>query len=321
METTHYFDAAPAVPQSPESRVLLPDASTVFDAKTENQQRVLETLQAGVECILTSDGYQNYLRTMAKFHQYSWSNSLLIWAQNPEATQVAGYRRWQELGRQVRKGEQSIKIFVPHKRKVHDEEADEDRVVVKGFGIGSVFDLSQTDGEPLPEKPPLLDIPDDQPMSHEVNHRLSRFGINEGYLMESKDFPGAARGFWNPAKRQICIRRSAYVDEDTGEERYLMDPLSPTKTKTLAHELGHAIANHSGADDRGDAEVVAESAAYVALNRFGIDSANYSFGYIAGWGGDMERIRRNLADVQRVANVLIAAIDGNKPLDGDVDSV
>jgi antirestriction protein ArdC len=290
----------------------------LYDAQTEKQRQVLDTLQRGVEGIMTSDGYQAYLKTMAKFHQYSFANSLLIHAQNPDATRVAGYRKWQELGRQVRKGEQALKIFVPFKKKMEDPDTGEEGYRLVGFGVGNVFDVAATDGEPLPERPPITESTDANDVSREVNRRLSRWLIDEGLLVESKDIPGHAKGYWNPAKRQIVIRQGPReVDEETGEEYYQGDPLNVSKTKTLAHEGAHFIANHNGEIDRKDAEVVAESAAYVALQNFGLNTANYTFGYVAGWGEDPKRLRANLTDIQRVSNVLISAIEGTEARDTD----
>jgi len=123
-------------------------------------QTALQTLEHGIDSILTSEGFAAYLKTMACFHSYSSSNVALIWAQNREATKVAGYRKWQELGRQVKKGEKGIAILVPHKRRVGPKEDKDDEVVsiVSNFGVGTVFDVSQTEGDPLPEAPAVQTI-------------------------------------------------------------------------------------------------------------------------------------------------------------------
>jgi N-terminal domain of anti-restriction factor ArdC len=271
----------------------------VFDLQNDRQRQVLQLLEQGTEALLTNDAYQAYLTTMSRFHRYSFANSLLIHAQNPEATRVAGYQAWRSLGRQVRKGERAIKIFVPFKKKLEDPgtgEADE-RVV--GFGIGHVFDVSSTDGEPLPERPPLIEATEVTEVSRDVNRRLSRFLIGEGLLLETKELHGSAHGFWNPQKRQIVLRQSE-----------VFDPLNVQRTKTLAHEAAHYLADHKSGVDRQDAEVVAESSAFVALAHFGLHTENYTFGYVAAWAGDMARIRANLGEVQRVANILITAIEG-----------
>jgi len=299
-----------ALPEPPISEAPRPSSAPVdiFDARTDKQKQVLDTLQAGVEGILTSEGYQAYLKTMSKFHRYSFANSLLIHVQNPEATHVAGYQKWKQLDRQVRKGEKAIKIFIPFRKKTEDPETGEERWRVTGFGLGSVFDISSTDGEPLPEPPAITESHEVTDVSREVNKRLSRYLIDQGLLLESKDFPGHAHGFWNPTKNQIVIRQNKDVD-----------PLNISKTKTLLHEGAHALANHQNADERQDAEVVAESAAYVAFSHFGVDTANYSFSYVAGWGQDAQRLRKNLGEVQKISNVLISAIEGTEPTEPDND--
>ncbi len=310
-EKSNSYQEAITAPPISEAAVQTPSIVDVYDARTDKQRQVLDTLQAGVEGLLTSEGYQAYLKTMAKFHQYSFANSLLIHAQNPDATCVAGYRKWQELGRQVRKGEQAIKIFVPFKKKMEDPDTGEEGYRVTGFGLGNVFDVAATDGEPLPQRPDAIESEEVTDVSCEVNKRLSRWLIDEGLLMESKEIHGHARGYWSPGKNQIVIRRGPTdVDEDTGEEYSLGDPLNISKTKTLVHEAGHYVANHNGENDRKDAEVVAESTAFVTMNHFGLDTGDYSFPYIATWGEDPKRLRANLSEVQRVANVLISAIEG-----------
>lgn len=247
-------------------------------------------LEQGVESVLTSEGYQKYLKMQAKFWNYSFANTILIMAQKPDSTIVNSYKRWQELGRQVERGETGIKILFPIKRVVEDEQAGDPVLRLAGFGIGNVFDVSQTSGEELPEPPDAVEIDDSDEKSRDVNLRLSRFLIDEGLLLESKEFPGNARGFWNPTKRQIVMRREGNID-----------PLSVGKTKTLAHEAAHYLADHRGNLSRDDAETVAEGSAYVTMEDFGIDTGDYSFTYVASWSKDMEVV----TIVMAVINILL----------------
>jgi N-terminal domain of anti-restriction factor ArdC len=129
----------------------------------ESESRVataLQTLEHGIDSILTSDGFAAYLKAMARFPSYSSSNIALILTQPPVATKFACYRKWQELGRQVKKDEKGIAILVPHKPRVGQKETEDDEVVtvVSSFGVGTVFDVSQTDGAPLPEPPKVQTV-------------------------------------------------------------------------------------------------------------------------------------------------------------------
>jgi len=126
------------------------DAPTdATEARRERYREVLATLERGIADVVTGDGFAHYLRCMARFHAYSPNNIVLILAQNPDATRVAGYRAWQALGRQVRRGEWGIRIIVLHRNCVEPEEEGQEMVVISGFGVGTVFDLAQTTGEPL----------------------------------------------------------------------------------------------------------------------------------------------------------------------------
>jgi antirestriction protein ArdC len=248
----------------------------------DRRAELLVTLEQGVERLVTANEFQAYLRMQARFHPYSFGNVLLIAAQRPDATLVNSYKRWQTLGRQVRKGEQGIRIFVPYRRTASDPETGEPTDRVTGFGVGSVFDVTQTDGEPLPTPPPISEDTSSHGIARAVNQRLSRWLIGEGLLLESKDFPGNAHGFYHPAKRQIVVRRSVGQDAD-GQEYRLVDPLNVQKTKTLVHEAAHYVADHRGSVDRRDAETVAEGAAFVVMAHHGLDTAGYSFPYLATW--------------------------------------
>jgi hypothetical protein len=118
-----------------------------IESARERLAATLGTLEAGVDSIVGSEEFGRYLTVMSRFHTYSFGNTMLIHLQRPDATRVAGYRKWQELGRQVRKGEQGIKILVPHRMKIQSEVDTDEQVVIRSFGIGSVFDgLSRYSG-------------------------------------------------------------------------------------------------------------------------------------------------------------------------------
>jgi len=291
-----------------------------YRAAAEGQQQerqdklneAMAVLEQGIEGILDSEGFADYLRTMARFHTYSFTNVAMIVAQRPEATRVAGYRTWQTLGRQVRKGEKGVVIFVPHRRRVRespDENKDENKEepqagkqeqetthMITGFGLGRVFDVAQTEGEPLPEPPAARELDGETETGVRIDRRMSRFLIEEGVRLSQED-TGRTNGYYQPADRLIALS-----DRLGGDQR----------TKTLVHEAAHYLADHRGQVTREDAETVAESSAFVVLAHYGIygiDTGSYSFPYVARWAEDKAVLRRNLAEVQGVAAGLIAGIE------------
>jgi antirestriction protein ArdC len=270
--------------------------------RDERLAGVLHTLEQGIEAILTSEGYRQYLETMSRFHGYSFNNVALIMAQKPDATHVAGFNTWRELGRFVRKGEKGMKILVPHRVKVAEpEDEQEPQYIVRGFGVGTVFDVSQTDGTPLPEPPRVRELTGEDAASAHVTDRLTAFLLQEGMTLSRAD-TGSAKGYYAPRRREIVLSRDIRGDQEA---------------KTLTHETAHYLADHRGDIDRGDAETVAESAAYVVMHHNGIDTGAYSFAYVARWATDMQVFRRNLHAVQQVSHRLIAVIGDTCEPDGE----
>ncbi len=236
----------------------------------------------------------------------------LILTQAPEATRVAGYKKWQELGRQVRKGEKGITILVPHKRRQSRDHQDADehkeegttteRTVftsVSGFGIGRVFDVLQTDGDPLPEppRPEVVDGASDTGMRlyADLLDYLELHGVTA-----RREDTEPANGYYQPFTRHVGIGH--HIDGDQA-------------TKTLAHEVAHMVAGHLSGIERRDAETVAESAAFVVLTHYGIDSSGYTFPYVATWAQDRAVLKRNLAAIQQVSHRIIAGIEGEEPIE------
>src|SRR5579871_2135516 len=223
-----------------------------------------EQLTAAVAEMADSERFTQWLRARATFHDYSLNNTLLIVSQRPDASRVAGYKSWQKLGRQVRKGEHGIKILAPCrvKSETTDRSGDtRDSYRVVGFRIVSVFDVSQTDGEPLPE---LEYRPLDGDAPAEMVELLETVAANAGLRIEYRtpEIAGA-HGY---------LRRS--------DALVVIDPdQSPAmRAKVLAHELGHYFDPTLAEDPqlyaghRGDCEAVAESVAYVVAAHFGLDA-------------------------------------------------
>jgi len=279
----------------------LPTATTSFETQNTRLAGVMGTLEQGIESVLSDEGFAAYLRMLAKFHDYSYANTILIMTQRSDASRVNSYNRWKELGRQVVKGEAGIKIFYPKRQNVDDPETGEKKFALIGFGVGNVFDITQTEGEPLPERPSIVEseAPDEQ--SRQLNIKMSQWLIDEGLRLESKQFPGNAKGFYLPtgAQKAIVIRRGEAVD-----------PMNVAKTKTLVHEAAHYVADHAPNLPKGDVETVAESSAFVVMARFGLDTGAYSFPYVAGWAKNTDVLKRNLSEIQKVSHKLISAIEG-----------
>ena len=258
-------------------------------------KQALETLEKGIDAILTAEGFASYLQMMARLTHYSAGNLALIYTQCPDATQVAGYRKWQEVGRQVRKGEKGITILVPHKWKVPAEtEEDEDRVLVRGFGTGTVFDIAATDGPPLPELPVAEPVDGASDVGMRLFIDLLDYLGTQGVPVSREALP-RANGTWDPLARSIAL--STQIDGDMA-------------TKTLTHKTAHMVAGHTLGMDHRDVETVAESSVFVVLSHYGIESRGYSFPYVARWAQDRVVLKRNLDAIQQVSHGIITTLEG-----------
>lgn len=244
--------------------------------KDTETEELLARLQAGVETLTTGEEWQRMLDMSNRLHAYSFGNVLLINIQRPGATMVAGYRRWQELGRQVRRGEKSIRILAPVVVKKEEKDGDEKRVLV-GFRGTGVFDVSQTDGPPLPDVRPCL-LEGDAPIG--LWGALAGQVEGHGFVIERGPC-GAANGLTDFTTRTVRVR----------------DDVSPAQAaKTLAHEMAHVVL-HSPVHVRyfacrGRCEVEAESVAYIVAGWAGLPTDEYSFPYVAHWAeGDWRKVQ------------------------------
>jgi len=214
--------------------------------------------------------------------------------QRPDATRVAGFQTWRSMGRFVKRGEKGIRIMVPYRTKVSSESDESDPFyVIRGFGIGIVFDLAQTEGKPLPDGLPVREPEGEHQEAERIIAALTQHVVAEGVTIV-RDGVERHRGYWHPTRREIGIRS---------------DLTGISAAKTLAHEVAHFLADHRGNVAREDAETVGESAAYVTLMHQGINTGEYSFGYVAGWVKDMVVFRRNLGEVQTISHQLIGIVE------------
>lgn len=277
------------------SRKFKPDA----EVAQQKRQDALDRLTQGIKQLLDSGDWQRYLQTQAKFHNYSFNNCILILMQRPEASQVAGFNAWKQLGRNVKKGERGISILAPLVRSIEQQADDGSTAAIRtlsGFRTVSIFDVEQTEGEPLPEVCQRLQG-DDQGLFS----LLQAFATNKGIPVNITEL--AANG--------IC----RYSQGKPIEIAINADLTPLHKAKTLAHELAHALLHNPQeyGEHRGDNELEAESTAYVVLNHFGFDSASYSLGYVAHWQktagedkeGTLEQLRASAQAIHKASQEVI----------------
>ncbi len=293
-------------------------------AENRNAQQVREItdkLEQGIKELFESERYKEYLTTMSKFYSYSFNNTLLIAMQKPDATLIAGYTSWQRnFDRHVMKGEKGIKILAPAPYKAQEEREKIDPATQKpvldadgkpvtetvevlrpAFKVVSVFDVSQTDGKELP------DI-----MVGELTGSVEQYEDFWRALKEISPVPvelekieGGAHGYYHLVDKRIAI------DEGMSEMQTI---------KTLIHEIAHAKLHAIDPDektapedrkDRHTKEVEAESVAYTVCQRYGLETSDYSFGYIAGWSSDKEtkELKGSLETIRSTAAEMIESID------------
>ena len=293
------------------------------DAKTEKQKvkEITDKLEEGLKELFESEKYKNYLSTMSKFHNYSFNNTFLIALQRPDASLVAGYQAWQKnFNRHVKRGEKGIRILAPAPYKIKEErdkldpvtgeimldkdgmpQTEEVEVKIPAFRAVSVFDVAQTEGEPLPEL--------------EAKELLSTVEGYEDFIkavtyvapvpIGFEDIPGASKGYFNIGENRIAVQ------EGMSESQTL---------KTMVHETAHSMLHNkevnkedilAPAKDRNTKEIEAESIAFTVCRHFGIDTSEYSFSYIAGWssGRDMKELKSSLDTIRRTASELITGIE------------
>lgn len=255
-------------------------------------------LEAGVKELFNSERYAEYLRTLSRFHRYSANNCLLILLQRPDASRVAGYKAWQKMGRQVRKREKAITILAPclHK-KVEEVDGEEREITWTSFRPTSVFDVAQTDGEELPD------------ICHDLSGSVDEYDVILRRLIATapctvsfEDIKDGSHGFF---------RKGGGIVVKAG--------MSEAQTvKTLVHEIAHAMLHDDGAEEaeavRTAKEVQAESVAYTVCQYLGIETEDYSFGYIAGWaeGKDLKELQEGLVAIQSTAKKIIDGLSEEK---------
>ena len=308
--------ATPAKAPQPVTPILLNGQNSA-----ERMKEITDRLETGIQELFESERYKAYLTTMSKFHSYSFNNTLLIAMQGGQL--VAGYNKWRDdFHRNVKKGEKAIKILAPAPFKAKKEVQKLDaqgrpvmgkdgkpvtevqEIQVPAFKIVSVFDVSQTEGEPLPS----IGV-------EELTGSVERYGEFFKALEQTspvpigfEDIPGGSHGYYHLTEKRIAIQEG-------------MSELQTLKTAIheIAHSKLHAIDPEAPAIDQADRpdsrtrEVQAESVAYAVCQHYGLDTSDYSFGYVAGWssGKDLKELKASLETIRATAHELITTIDGH----------
>lgn len=295
---------------------------SAFKNDKEKLSEITDSIERGIKELFASDKYKQYLQTMSRFHRYSVNNQILIFMQKPDASLVAGFNKWKDsFGRNVRRGEKGIKIIAPapYKKKIEKEKLDPDtklplldengqpikeekEVNVSTFKVVSVFDVSQTEGKPLPE------ISSD--LSGSVEHYdtfMEAIKRSSPVPIDFKPIKSGADGYFSYDNQSITLREG----------------MSETQTVCAAiHEVAHSkLHNYSRkahetdvqAKDRRTEEVEAESIAYTVCAYFGIETSGNSFGYLASWSSDKElkELKSSLETINKTSSELITAISRN----------
>ena len=305
------------------TKVMEPD-----EVRKNKVQEITDRLETGIKELFDSEKYVTWLNTMSKFHEYSLNNTILIAMQRPDATMVAGYTQWQkDFERNVNKGEKAIRILAwnPHKEKVerdkidpetHEPVKDENGNTVKeiaevqrpSYKVVNVFDVSQTEGKEIPT------------LATELKGNVRNFQDFFEALkrtcpvpIEFENINGSARGYFHQKDQRIAIQEG-------------MSEIQTIKTAIheMAHQKLHSVEQENNqsyqskkqeekAQTRSEKEVEAESVAYTVCQHFGIDTSDYSFGYVAGWsqGKEMAELKASLLTIRRAAASMIDDIEGH----------
>ena len=294
--------------------------TTVEKTQHEKIKEITDRLETGIQELFNSETYKSWLRTMSRFHNYSLNNTMLIHYQKPDASLVASYLSWQRnFGRQVNKGERGIRILAPapYKKKIETAKMDPvtgeamknpdgssvkdvKEVLVPSFKVVNVFDVSQTEGKELP----TLGIDELTGSVQGYADFMEALKRSCPVPVQFENIAGGAKGYFHTMENRIALQK---------------DMSEAQTVKTLIHEMAHQKLhslqekpeNHGERMSRNRKEVEAESVAFTVSCRYGIDTSDYSFGYIAGWseGKDTKELRESLDRIRKAADEMITDID------------
>ena len=290
----------------------------------ERMKEITDRLEAGIQALFESEQYKAYLTAMSKFHNYSFNNTLLIAMQKPDASLVAGFGKWRDdFERHVKKGEKGIKILAPSPYKVKKQMekidpatqkpvigadgkpvTEEREIEIPAFRVVTVFDVSQTEGKEIPD----IAVSELTGSVEQYQDFFAALEKASPVPIAFENIEGGAHGYYHLEEKRIAI------DEGMSELQTL---------KTAIHEIAHAKLHAIDKDapateqadrlDRRTREVQAESVAYAVCQYYGLDTSDYSFGYVAGWssGRELSELKASLETIRKAANELITDIDGH----------
>jgi len=269
-------------------------------------EQITEKLEKHVEDMFTSEGFKRWLKTLSAFPTYSLNNTLLINMQMPGATKVCGYNKWQELGRQVKLGQgvQGIRIYVPIKKhRWVDEKDDKGNPVLDDngkpkkikrewieFGLGSVFDISQTEGDPLPDDPCKA-------LEDEADYDFLITLVEASPVPVSYKKLDSGYGYFDKKGQQIVLNK------EMSEAQMV---------KTLLSEMAEAVISEDSEEtDSCTLDLQAEAVAYTVSQYYDFDTSDYSFGYIASWakGKGKDELKESMEPIRKTSKLLIDRID------------
>ena len=262
--------------------------------------RAVGLLEEGFDRITNSEQFQEYLKTAATFPDHSPNDIMMIFMQKPDATRIADQRAWQKLGRQVRPGEPGIHIFAPLVTRVQEETDDGQKQtveVLRGIRLVNVFDISETEGEslPVPENPNPPERPHERGvwLFNQASGMVRDQGGSVGFEDLIDTFP-SRQGYYRTSDRHIGLEQTMMSDQ---------------RAKALVHEITHMVVLDAGGPQGSEKDdTVAEGTAFVVLNHFGIDSANYSFPFVSNWAKDREALKSTISLIGAASNYIIGDI-------------
>ncbi len=292
-----------------------------YPSQFEKVKEITDKLEAGIQALFESEAFKNYLKTLSKFHDYSLNNTILIAMQKPDATLVAGYTAWQRnFGRQVQKGETGIRILAPapYRKQMEVDRIDPStghlilnpdgsaakdlkELMVPAYKVVNVFDVSQTEGKPLPTIG-VDELTGDVQQYEMFFHALKKAcPVPVGF----EQISSGAKGYFHTVDQRIAVQEG----------------MSQVQTiKTLIHEMAHQKLHSIDPKEmppeeprltRNAKEVEAESVAYTVAQHYGIETSDYSFAYIAGWskGKETPELKASLDRIRKAADEMITDID------------